>query len=186
MRDVTSPPGLRGLAASLITARLARHYAVLRRDLRTIAGDLTGRRPPPFAPRAPLPRHLVDAAPAARGSAPRAAARALQVARILRPADGAAVLHLQDPAGDSLDFRPGQLLTLAVTLPSGEVLRRAYPVTGGAGEGEAGGVALAVQRARGGRISRFLCDELREGDVLEAVPGRGGDRAAAPALAEAA
>lgn len=170
------------MVASLLPAPLSRRCDALRRDLQTIARDLTGRRPPPFTARAPLPRHVLDAARGGRWSAPLAAPRALRVARVTREADGAAVLHLEDPTGAPLEFRPGQLLTLGITLPSGERLERAYPVTGGAG---IGCVVVAVQRARGGRLSRYLCDELCEGETIEARARRSAARArgSAPSMA---
>ncbi len=143
---------------------------VLRRDVRTLANDLVGRRPPPFERRFPLGRHQ-HVIP--RG-AELLAARTVRVARVVRETADAISLHLEDATGAPIAFTPGEFLTLLVDV-AGERLRRAYSIQSALGDG----VAVTVKRVEGGRVSNHLNDHAREGDVLE-VLGPSGSFTASP------
>ena len=148
----------------------------LRRDLRTVANDLLGRRLPPFERRAPLLRHE-RAAPPPSAAREVLAPRAVRIERVVRETQDAVTIHLVDPTGAPFAFLPGQFLTLLVEV-GGEPLRRAYSICTGADE-DPSRVAITSKRVPGGRVSNHLNDHAREGDALR-VLGPSGNFTVAP------
>ncbi|MCB9759992.1 MAG: ferredoxin--NADP reductase [Alphaproteobacteria bacterium] len=146
-----------------MTPRLDR----LRRDLGALIGPWLDRRSPPAAPRDgaawPAPRPT-------RGLS----ARPLQVEAVDRLTPDAVAVTLTDPTGAPIPFRPGQFLSLSVTV-GGQRLRRAYSLCSDPADPRR--VQIAVKRVAGGRVSNHLNDRLRPGDTLE-VFGPSGDYAA--------
>ncbi|MGZ3418828.1 MAG: 2Fe-2S iron-sulfur cluster-binding protein [Polyangiales bacterium] len=127
----------------------------LRRDLRTVANGLLGRRSSPFLVRGPLGRHTNVIDPLG--------ARSLRITRVVRETADAVTLHLHSgPGGGELDFTPGQFLTLLVEI-GGEQLRRAYSLCTTPSEG------LAITIKRNGRVSNHLNDHAKEGDLLRVL-----------------
>ena len=78
---------------------------------------------------------------------------------------------LQPPAERAAYFRflPGQHLVLRRTI-GGEELRRTYSICSGIDDQE---LRIAVKRQPGGRFSSFVAEELRRGDLLDAMPPAG-------------
>jgi ferredoxin-NADP reductase len=146
----------------------------LRRDLRTISADLTGRaRLPPFTLRSPSARHLLASA----STAPRAqiATRPLRITRVERETADCVSLYLADPQGRRIAFVPGQFFTVLVPIRGGEVLRRAYSISSMPdADGAAAEVGITIKRLPEGRASNHLNDHAREGDLLEILGPSGG------------
>lgn len=66
--------------------------------------------------------------------------------------------------------RPGAHVTLRVPV-DGQLLERSYSVS--SGPSSDGLIAITVKRVPGGRVSNWLADRLRPGDVLELSPPQG-------------
>ena len=127
-----------------------------------VAGTLlAGRSAPHLIPRQRSPR---AASAPATSAASRLAPRPMRVTRIVRETPDAVSVFLEDPKG-TLEFLPGQFLTVEVTV-GGEKLRRAYSLSTSPLDGEA---SITVKRVKGGRVSGFINDELKEGDVLHVL-----------------
>ncbi len=124
----------------------------LRRDVRTVANDLFGQRPQPFAIRTALSRHhhvILGSA----GFAP----RPTTVRKLTRETRDAVTLELDA----ELDFHAGQFLTLIVNI-DGTEHRRAYSISTAPHDGR---VAVTVKRM--GLVSSYLCERAREGERLQ-------------------
>jgi len=94
----------------------------------------------------------------------RTAFHPLRVASVDRLCDDAVAVTFDVPAELAADyaFRPGQSLTLRRRDADGEH-RRSYSICAPAGQRPRIGVRLVP----GGRFSRWLCEEVREGDEIE-------------------
>jgi ring-1,2-phenylacetyl-CoA epoxidase subunit PaaE len=145
----------------------------LRRDLAAVAASLVGRAPAPVATTTPPAKARAAAPPASH------AARPVRVAHVVRETPDAVTLVLEDPTGAHIRFAPGQFFTLCVRI-DGEVHKRAYSASSDALT--AGSVSVTVKRVPGGRVSRHLVDNIREGDALE-VLGPSGSFTPMPASA---
>lgn len=129
-----------------------------------IAQDLMGRSPAPVAKRAPLARHQSEPLHAPGNVMGQ---RSLLVEKVVRETPSAVSLHLADPTGTPITFVPGQFLTLAVLLPSGQIVKRAYSFSAVPGEDEHKSRArITIKRIAGGKVSNHLNEHAREGDVL--------------------
>ena len=145
----------------------------LRRDVSMVARGLAGEHPPPFRTRA----RPASGADGARDDAPDAsrsdaasrllAPRTLRIARVVRETADAVSLHLEDPMGAPLAFRPGQFFTVLLTL-DGEALRRAYSISS-ASTDASGTVSITVKRVAGGRVSNHVNDHLEAGQTLQVL-----------------
>lgn len=153
--------------------RFRRRFAALRRDVATVLADLGGRPPAPLIARPPG-RHVAAAAPAV--SATTAAARPMVVRALHRETRDATTIVLADPAGAPIRFVPGQFLTLVVTI-DGEPHRRAYSICSSVDD--TAQVAVTSKRVPGGRVSTYLNERLRVGDVVH-VLGPSGEFTVAP------
>jgi ring-1,2-phenylacetyl-CoA epoxidase subunit PaaE len=95
----------------------------------------------------------------------------LRVTAISRETPDAVAITLQPPpqAEEAFRFAPGQYLTLRRTVDGAEG-RRSYSICAGLDEGS---LRIGVKRVAGGAFSTWLVDELREGEVIEAMPPEG-------------
>jgi ring-1,2-phenylacetyl-CoA epoxidase subunit PaaE len=95
----------------------------------------------------------------------------LRVTAISRETPDAVALTLQPPphAEAAFRFTPGQYLTLRRVF-DGVEQRRSYSICAGLDEGS---LRIGVKRVAGGLFSTWLVDELKEGDVVEAMPPEG-------------
>lgn len=154
---------------------LARPYATLTRDLRTITRELRGDRMPAVVPRPAV----IRATPKADAPLATPARRALVVRSLVHETRDALAIELSDPSGAPLTFVPGQFLTLHLTI-DGHALRRAYSISSAPADGTS--VTIVVKRIDGGLASTHLHQTLREGDRLE-IAGPSGSFVVPPASA---
>lgn len=166
LSDSSSTPGSSWQA--LLPKNIASRLEFVRDDVRMIIAGLSGRTPPPFTSRVPLARHLLSTpAPSTRDLL---ATRKLQVARVTRETSDAVSLHLIDPTGRRISFIPGQFFTVLVTLPSGEVLRRAYSISNlPDDDGAVHEARITIKRIAGGVASNLLNDTAIEGATFDVL-----------------
>lgn len=140
--------------------------STLARDVRTVTGDLLGRRAQPFARRAALGRHQHVIA----SFAPRPAT----IRSITRETRDAVTLELDA----SFEFRAGQFLTLIVAIDGAEH-RRAYSISTAPSDKR---IAITVKRV--GLVSTYLNARARVGDRVQILGPSGsfGDHADGDAL----
>lgn len=94
----------------------------------------------------------------------------LEVTGLRKTTRDAVVLTLtprEDPA--AFAFTPGQYLTFRRDF-DGQELRRSYSISSGLDDGA---LEVAIKRVEGGAFSTWANEELREGDVLEAMTPMG-------------
>jgi ring-1,2-phenylacetyl-CoA epoxidase subunit PaaE len=144
MRLIRSLPAIDPLAP--VKRMASRRWEILKRDLSTVAGELSGKRASPIVPRKP-----------------RIATRPVRVSRIVRETSEAISVYLVDADGDKLDYEAGQFLTLHLSI-DGLDLRRAYSLSTSPLDGES---AITIKRM--GRASSWLNDSLREGMILRVL-----------------
>ena len=95
----------------------------------------------------------------------------LSVTEVRRETRDAVVVTLAPRAGDrdAFDFIQGQYLTFRRTF-DGEELRRCYSICAGRGEAL---LRVGIKRVDGGCFSTWANEELRAGEVLEAMAPMG-------------
>lgn len=153
---------------ALLPKNIASRLEFVRDDVRMIIAGLSGRTPPPFTSRTPLARHLL--ATPAPSTHELLATRKLQVCRVTRETPDAVSLHLIDPTGRRISFIPGQFFTLLVTLPNGEVLRRAYSISNMPDEdGAVQEARITIKRIAGGVASNHLNDTATLGTTFDVL-----------------
>lgn len=154
--------------AAILPKSLAARFDALEDDVRMIVAGLSGRTPPPFTRREPLARHLL--ATPATPARDLLATKTLRVVRVTRETPDAVSVHLVDPTGRRISFIPGQFFTVLVTLPSGEVVRRAYSISNVPDEdGAAFEARITIKRIAGGVASNHLNDTVIEGATFEVL-----------------
>lgn len=188
-RPLASPVPLRAIdpIVEVLPRRLGDRYLTLRRDLAMVAGELRGERAPALVPRSDETRRggatRSGAAPVGtRYGAPSAAVRAervLRVVRVRKETADASTFELADPSGAPIRFEAGQFLTLHVEI-EGRRYRRAYSLS--SSPGGTGTACITVKRIAGGRVSGYLVEHVRVGDVLT-VHGPSGSFVVPPASA---
>ncbi len=157
---ITPPAALAAIDPlyELLPEPLARRYATLARDIRTVTRELRGDRSPPVVPR---PDAILTRAASPK---PTPARRALVVRSLVHETDDALAIELVDPTGRAIEFVPGQFLTLHVTIDDRE-LRRAYSISSAPLDGAH--ATIVVKKIPGGLVSNYLHDTLRVGDRIE-------------------
>jgi len=107
-----------------------------------------------------------EAAPSRPEGPLRAVFRDLRVVEVVRQTEQAVTLWLDNSGPDPIRFNPGQFLTL---LPSieGQKERRAYSLCSDPAEPDR--VAVTVKRVAGGKVSRWINDNVRAGDVIRTL-----------------
>ncbi len=105
----------------------------------------------------------------------------LRVVDVARETSEAVAVTLQPPPHADFRFTPGQYLTLRRVVDGGEQ-RRSYSICSGLDDGT---LRIGIKRVAGGAFSSWAVDQLKAGDVVEAMApeGRFGlmpDAAAAP------
>lgn len=95
----------------------------------------------------------------------------LRVTAVTRETPDAVAITLVPPPGAEALFRftPGQYLTLRRVI-DGTEHRRSYSICAGLDDGA---LRIGVKRVAGGLFSSWAVDELRPGDVIEAMPPEG-------------
>ena len=148
---------------SLLPRGLAHKLRSAQRDVRLLRDRLIlGKNPPPLIDR---PRGAAGAVVSLPRKAPHMA-RPLKVVKVVHETKDAVSIYVTEADGSALGFRPGQFLSVDVTI-DGERLRRAYSLASACLPDVP--VHVTVKRIEGGRVSNHLNDTIREGDVLEVL-----------------
>lgn len=169
VRDMTAPPPLSEVdALSVLPRGLAERLRAARRDVRMLTERLIlGKNPSPLIER---PRPAAGAVVSLPRKAPHMS-RPVKVTKVVRETDDAISIYLTEADGSPLEFRPGQFLSVDVTI-DGERCRRAYSLAGPCLPDAPR--HITVKRIRDGRVSNHLNDTIGEGDEL-AVLGPSGN-----------
>jgi len=103
---------------------------------------------------------------------PRAWGGSLRVTRIFSETPAIKTFRLVDPAGGPIPFNflAGQFLTLTVA-KDGKTIKRSYTIASSPAQRDY--VEVTVKREDQGMVSRLLCDETREGDLLQIAAPQG-------------
>lgn len=94
----------------------------------------------------------------------------LRIRRIIPQTPETATFEFETTDGTPLPYRPGQFLTLLVTV-NGRELRRSYSFSSAPGIDPY--PAVTVKRVANGEVSRYLLTHWQEGDVVTALPPAG-------------
>jgi ring-1,2-phenylacetyl-CoA epoxidase subunit PaaE len=94
----------------------------------------------------------------------------LRIRKIIPQTPEAATFEFETTNGTPLSYRPGQFLTLLVTL-NGRELRRSYSFSSTPGIDPY--PAVTIKRVANGEVSRYLLTHWREGDQVTALPPAG-------------
>lgn len=95
--------------------------------------------------------------------------RTLRVVDVTPETDDAVSVSFEVQGGAELPHRPGQFLTLRVPAPDGWVAR-CYSLSSAPGDVRP---TVTVKRVPGGTASNWICDRLRPGDTVDALPPTG-------------
>jgi len=95
----------------------------------------------------------------------------LKVEKIVRETGQCVSLHFEVPESLSEVFahKPGQYLTLKTTI-AGEDVRRAYSICSAPGDE---GVAVSIKQVQNGKMSTYINQQIKAGDVLEVMAPEG-------------
>ena len=90
----------------------------------------------------------------------------LKVADVTRETPDAITIHLEHPDKKTITYKPGQFLTLILTIEGKEV-RRSYSLS--STPLEAPRLSVTVKRVDGGLVSNYLIDHLQPGQEVKAM-----------------
>jgi ferredoxin-NADP reductase len=153
---------------NLLPRGIADKVRAAQRDVRMLRDRLIlGKNPPPVIERPVSTAGAVVSLPRKTPNM----ARPVKVVKVVRETDDAVSIYLTEADGSALGFRPGQFLSVDVTI-DGERLRRAYSLASACLPGVP--VHVTVKRIENGRVSNHLNDTIQEGDEL-AVLGPSGN-----------
>ena len=79
------------------------------------------------------------------------------------------IFEIPENLRSDFKFTPGQYITISINLNNEEV-RRAYSLCSDPNSGE---IAVGVKRVEGGKMSTFLTQELKVGDILDVMSPKG-------------
>lgn len=169
LNDLEAPTPLHEVdPLDLLPRGMADRVRAARRDVRMVRDRLIlGKTPSPLIER---PRSSAGAVVSLPRKSPKMA-RPVKVVKVVRETSDAVSIYLTEADGSALEFRPGQFLSVDVTV-GGERLRRAYSLASACLPGVP--VHVTVKRIEHGRASNHLNDTVREGDEL-AVLGPSGN-----------
>lgn len=96
----------------------------------------------------------------------------LEVGFVAREADNIVQIGFKIPKKHAVDFvfYPGQYLTLKTTI-EGKSYRRAYSICSSTAETK--NISVLVKRLEGGKVSNFLNDKIKPGDVIPVLAPMG-------------
>ena len=164
LNDMEAPTPLSEVdPLNLLPRGIAAKVRAAQRDVRMLRDRLIlGKTPPPLIDR---PRAAAGAVVSLPRKTPNMA-RPLKVVKVVRETKDAVSIYVTEADGSALEFRPGQFLSVDVTV-DGKRLRRAYSLASACLPDVP--VHVTVKRIEGGRVSNHLNDTVREGDVLEVL-----------------
>lgn len=90
----------------------------------------------------------------------------LKVVEITRETSDAISLHFEHPEKQAVSYKPGQFLTLILTIDGKEV-RRSYSLS--STPHEAPRLAVTIKRVSGGLMSNYLLDNVKVGDEIKVM-----------------
>lgn len=95
----------------------------------------------------------------------------LAVKAVRREGNDAVTLVFEKPEAlaETFSYKPGQYLTLRLTL-NGKEVRRAYSMCTSPGESE---MAITVKRVKNGLVSNYLNAQVKPGQTLDVMPPQG-------------
>src|SRR4051812_31020694 len=91
----------------------------------------------------------------------------LKVKEVIKETNDALTLVFE---GGKFNYKPGQFLTLLVTI-NGEKLRRSYSLC--TAHGVDAFPAITIKRVVNGKVSNYLADKIKPGDELEVMEPAG-------------
>lgn len=94
----------------------------------------------------------------------------LRVKNIIPETNDAITVVFENPEGNPLVYKPGQFLTLIVK-PDGEEERRAYSLC--SSPFTDADPAITIKRVKQGKVSNYLNEHLKAGDVLQVMEPAG-------------
>ncbi|OKL40176.1 ferredoxin--NADP reductase [Pontibacter flavimaris] len=90
----------------------------------------------------------------------------LKVVEITRETADAATIHFEHPEKQTIDYKPGQFLTLILPV-EGKEIRRSYSLS--STPHEAPRLSVTVKRVEGGLMSNYLLDHLQAGQEVKVM-----------------
>lgn len=90
----------------------------------------------------------------------------LKVVGITQETPDAVTLHLEHPDKKIIDYKPGQFLTLILSI-NGKKVRRSYSLS--STPQEAPRLSVTVKRVNGGLVSNYLLNNVRVGENIEVM-----------------
>jgi ferredoxin-NADP reductase len=162
--DIETVPSLSEVdPLDLLPSGVADKVRTAQRDARMLRDRLIlGKTPPPLIER---PRAAAGAVVSLPRKTPNMT-RPMKVVKVVRETDDAVSIYLTEEDGSALEFRPGQFLSVDVTI-DGERLRRAYSLASACLPDVPAHVT--VKRIENGRVSNHLNDTIQEGQELEVL-----------------
>ncbi|MFT4031061.1 MAG: ferredoxin--NADP reductase [Siphonobacter sp.] len=94
----------------------------------------------------------------------------LTVKEVVRETEDTVTLHFWHPPHAAISYKPGQFLTLIVSV-NGKKLRRAYSMSSSPNRDAS--IAVTVKRLPGGLVSNYLNDQIKAGDIIEVMEPMG-------------
>ncbi len=95
----------------------------------------------------------------------------LKVKEVQRETDDTVTIHFWHPLNEVLRYKPGQFLTLLIDAGEPKKVRRSYSLSSSPYTDAS--VSVTAKRIEGGRISGFLNERLKEGDIVEVMEPMG-------------
>lgn len=90
----------------------------------------------------------------------------LKISKIIKETEDAISIHFKQPFFNKIKYKPGQFLTLLVTI-EGNVERRCYSLNSAPAVDDF--VSITIKRIKDGKVSNYLYDNIREGDKLKVL-----------------
>ncbi|MBO0950181.1 ferredoxin--NADP reductase [Fibrella forsythiae] len=94
----------------------------------------------------------------------------LKVKEVVRETPDAITIQFWHPINEVVRYQPGQFLTFLLTIGNQKV-RRSYSMSSSPHVDAS--LSVTVKRLPGGLVSNYLCDRIKEGDVLETLEPMG-------------
>ena len=89
----------------------------------------------------------------------------LKIADITRETSDAVTLHFEQPQNQTINYKPGQFLTLIIPF-EGKKERRSYSLSSTPHENT---LSVTIKRVPGGKVSNYLLDNAAVGQEIEVM-----------------
>lgn len=94
----------------------------------------------------------------------------LKVKEVVKETSDTISIHFEQPANQPIHYKPGQFLTLILDI-DGEKVRRSYSMCSSPHADMT--LAVSVKRVSNGKVSNYLNDRVKPGDMLEVMEPMG-------------